>query len=161
MLGDRRERFLQNARDFAYMDIGNGEKALFYHPATPPKGLASIIPTPPRFVVPGSQRRHLLELFHSSHFGGHSGVKRTLGKLQARYYWPKMYQDVTNHISCCETCQQIKAEHHPTKEHPGIIPFPSEPWELVSLDYAGPFPGTKDVNTAAISSWRSIISRAT
>ncbi len=53
-----------------------------------------------------------------------------------------MYQDFANHVGRCEICQQIKAEHHPSKEHPGLIPFPSEPWELVSLDYAGsgPFP---------------------
>ncbi len=52
-LGDRRDRFLQHAMNFAFLDIGNGEKAIFYHPITPPKGSASLIPVPPRFVVPG------------------------------------------------------------------------------------------------------------
>ncbi len=90
VLGNRRDRFLQHAMNFAFLDIGNGEKALFYHPITLPnyKGLASIIPVSPRFVAPGSYRRHLLELFHSSPFGPgrhvYSGLKRTLGKLVRR-----------------------------------------------------------------------------
>jgi hypothetical protein len=43
----------------------------------------------------------LLEEYHSSPFGGHSGIKATVSRLSAVFYWPEMYLDVKNFIKNC------------------------------------------------------------
>jgi len=85
-----------------------------------------------------------MELFHSSPFGGHSGIKRTLRKISGRYYWPTLFPDVTSFVAECSTCQQVKAEHHRQQVDLGRRPPPTEPWEMISLDYAGPFEPCED-----------------
>ena len=39
-------------------------------------------------------RQHLLQEFHSSPIGGHSGITRTMARMTEQFYWPDMKQDV-------------------------------------------------------------------
>jgi hypothetical protein len=50
----------------------------------------------------------LLEEFHSSPFGGHSGIHKTWGRIKENVYWHGMKEDVTNFINSCQVCQQTK-----------------------------------------------------
>jgi hypothetical protein len=131
-------KFIRQCKHYALQEIQTGRKALFYYPSDPRGGISTVAPAPPRFVVPPSYRRHLLELFHSSPFGGHSGITRTLRKISARYYWEGLYSDVTAWISQCLICQKAKAEHHKIKQTTGRIPDATEPWQVISIDFAGP-----------------------
>ncbi len=42
-----------------------------------------------RLVVPKNRRTNLLSLVHSSPFSAHLGRKRTLERLNRRFYWPR------------------------------------------------------------------------
>ena len=130
-----RAHLMRKAANFQLQDVGAEQEALFYYPAAPRRAAALL---PPRLVVPQAYRRHILELFHSSPFGGHSGITRTLRKISARYFWDTLYPDVVTYLKNCQHCQTTKAERHVPQLPTGRIPDPSEPWEVVSMDFAGP-----------------------
>lgn len=48
------------------------------------------------------------EEFHSSLLGGHSGIRRTFGRLQENVFWESMRKDVTEFVRNCVICQQMK-----------------------------------------------------
>jgi HPt (histidine-containing phosphotransfer) domain-containing protein len=50
----------------------------------------------------------LLQEFHSSPIGGHAGITRTMARLKAQFYWPKMQEDVKAFVQRCVICQQAK-----------------------------------------------------
>ncbi|KAK2407034.1 hypothetical protein QL285_042695 [Trifolium repens] len=77
----------------------------------------------------------LLEEFHSSPIGGHSGIQKTLGRLKENVYWEKMKDDVTTFVNACTICQETK---HPTHLPYGLLqplPIPAGVWEDISLDF--------------------------
>jgi hypothetical protein len=57
-------------------------------------------------------KQALLEEFHSSPVGGHSGVHRTFGRLQENVFWHGMRKDVADFIKSCLVCQQTKPVNH-------------------------------------------------
>lgn len=46
--------------------------------------------------------------FHFSSMGGHSGIKATLARLSATFYWPRMHKDVKQFVNQCSICQLHK-----------------------------------------------------
>lgn len=46
----------------------------------------------------------LLEEFHSSQLGGHSGINKTYGRLQENVHWVGMKEDVTSYVNSCIIC---------------------------------------------------------
>jgi transposase InsO family protein len=141
-----RARLVRQSRNFALLENDDKVRALFYHPTASTRGLSALVQTPPRLVIPKGFRQQLMHLFHSSPFGGHSGVKRTLGKIAARYYWNTLYGDVTHFVTSCQICQQVKHQRHIAEQRTGRLPDPMEPWEVVSLDYIGPLPEDQGFN---------------
>ncbi|GAU15122.1 hypothetical protein TSUD_08600 [Trifolium subterraneum] len=59
-----------------------------------------------------SFKQILLEEFHSSPVGGHSGVHRTFGRLQENVLWNGIRKDVTEFVKSCVVCQQTKPATH-------------------------------------------------
>lgn len=96
-----------------------------------------------RVVIPAMatnlQKRLLLE-YHSSPVGGHTGVARTLSRIQANFFWPSMKNDVQKFVSECMVCQQAKhSQLHPA----GLLqplPIPQQIWEDISMDFVTRLP---------------------
>lgn len=134
-----RTQFTRRAASYQLVDVGLDRKGLFYYPSAP---RASVFASrlPPRFVVPSDYQEHIMNIFHSSPFGGHSGITRTLRKISARYYWTTLYPDVVKYVSTCDQCATSKHERHRPALPTGRLPDPAEPWEVVSIDFAGPLP---------------------
>jgi hypothetical protein len=63
-------------------------------------------------------KNQLLESFHKYAFGGHSGERATLKRLQLIFYWPKMQQLVKAYVQTCPICQKNKSENTP---YPGLL----------------------------------------
>jgi hypothetical protein len=79
----------------------------------------------------------------TSLFGGHSGVKVTLKKIQQSFYWPKLSQFITEKIATCPICQISKSEHVP---YPGLLhplPIPTQKWADVSMDFIQGLPKSR------------------
>lgn len=65
------------------------------------------------FVPSNSSLKNvMLEEFHSSPLGGHSGISKTYGRLKENVYWEGMKNDVVDFVKACHTCQQIKNTTH-------------------------------------------------
>lgn len=67
-------------------------------------------------------KKQLLDSFHMSALGGHSGERATYPSLKLIFYWPKMNQHVKEYVKACLICQKNKVEHTP---YPGLLkPLP-------------------------------------
>lgn len=77
----------------------------------------------------------LMEEFHSSLLGGHSGIAKTLGRLKDNVYWEGMHKDVTTFVRACLICQQTKIPTHLPYRLLQSLPIPENIWEDVSLDF--------------------------
>lgn len=77
----------------------------------------------------------LLEEFHTSLLGGHSGISKTYGRLKENVYWEGMKHDVTKFVQSCQICQQTKASNHSPFGLLQPLPVPQGIWEDVSLDF--------------------------
>lgn len=49
-----------------------------------------------QLVLPVQRRRTVLEVAHNILMAGHLGKKKTLDRIQQRFYWPSMFHDVSN-----------------------------------------------------------------
>ncbi|CAI5797168.1 gypsy retrotransposon integrase 1 [Podarcis lilfordi] len=89
-------------------------------------------------VVDPERRRQVFLESHFSEIGNHLGQKKTVHRIQSRYYWLGIVKDVVDWIKMCETCQNT--EHNKSlskKTRPVKV---ESPWEVLGLDVYGPFP---------------------
>ncbi|GJS46567.1 retrotransposon gag domain, retroviral aspartyl protease [Tanacetum coccineum] len=105
-----------------------------------------------RMVVPDVRdlRRKLLHEAHATPVGGHGGFLKTLKRLSAQYFWPKMKQDVRTFVQQCLTCQQQKYE---TLSPGGLLqplPIPTHIWEDISMDFIVGLPISNRVDTILV-----------
>ena len=100
------------------------------------------LPKPERLikqlVVPRPLRAQALQAYHDLLIGGgHQGFERTYHSLRNKYYWPKMYRDVYEHVHSCIECQQAKSK-------PSVTPAPLHPLPIADIfsrwhmDFQGP-----------------------
>lgn len=87
-------------------------------------------------------RLQLLENFHQSGFGGHSGAKATYQRIKRVFCWPHLKQMVQNFVAECPICQLVKVEHvHPA----GLLKplaVPDIPWSCITLDFIEALPNS-------------------
>lgn len=93
-----------------------------------------------KIVVPKDKRKFILQLHHDDVRSGHVGIYKTYWKIYNRYTWPKMRADVAKYISKCQVCAQHKPEQKPPAGLMGSRPEINRPWEMISLDFMGPYP---------------------
>ncbi|PNX64261.1 hypothetical protein L195_g053928, partial [Trifolium pratense] len=82
-----------------------------------------------------SFKQVLLEEFHASPLGGHSGIHRTYGRLQENVFWFGMRKDVVEFVKNCSVCQQTKPANHSPYGLLQPLPIPDRVWEDISLDF--------------------------
>nr|KYP39590.1 Transposon Ty3-G Gag-Pol polyprotein [Cajanus cajan] len=90
-----------------------------------------------RIVVPNvpAIQNQILQEFHSSPLGGHSGIARTFARVAAQFFWPGMNKDIKNFVQQCCVCQQAKTA---TVLPAGLLqplPIPTQIWEDISMDF--------------------------
>ena len=59
-----------------------------------------------RLVVPKTLIQSTIEQHHDTVFSGHQGIKKTIGIIKQRYYWPSLAKDIEDYISKCVSCNQ-------------------------------------------------------
>ena len=55
-----------------------------------------------QFVLPSDFHKRTLRALHDDIV--HLGMDRTFNLVQERFFWPKMNEDVQNHIHSCKRC---------------------------------------------------------
>lgn len=99
-----------------------------------------------KLCVPENLRARVLHENHNAVTAGHMGVAKTIARISRLYYWPGMYRDIAKYIRRCETCQQYKTSQQRKAWQMHFTPV-SQPWEIVSSDFMGPFPRSTKGNT--------------
>lgn len=93
--------------------------------------------------IKGNLRHQLLELYHHSPLGGHSGINATYVSISRHFYWPAMLQQVIQLVRSCEVCVRCKSEHVAS---PGLLqplPIPAKAWQYVTRDFVEQLPKSK------------------
>lgn len=84
-------------------------------------------------VVPAKIQQSVLELTHDA--SGHSDIKRTMDKLQGRFWWPNMLSTVTSYVQACQRCQE---DNRPTSRNVGkmeFMPTTDVPFSSIAMDH--------------------------
>ena len=88
-----------------------------------------------RIVIPASLRKRIIRSAHE----GHQGVAKTKALIRSKVWFPKLDFMVENLIRDCSACSAVVKHDHiqPLK----MSDLPDGPWQSLSVDFCGPFPG--------------------
>ena len=93
-----------------------------------------------QLVLPSVWVPDILYGLHDSIIGGHLGTRKTLEKVQHRFYWPGQRHDVEQWCSKCLVCNSPKSP--PKRRAPLEVSKVDRPLERVAMDILGPLPET-------------------
>ena len=98
-----------------------------------------------QLLLPHAYREMLFHHLHEAPTAAHMGRRRTLNKMQRKYFWHRMGEDITVWIRCCLTCQQRSIDSRPPRA-PMQLALAGEANEKIALDIMGPFNRSADGN---------------
>ncbi|KAJ8400066.1 hypothetical protein AAFF_G00401050 [Aldrovandia affinis] len=99
-------------------------------------------------VIDAERKRKVFLDCHFSDIGHHLGQKKTVNRIQSKYYWLGIVKDVVDWIKLCETCQHTERNKNMSRV---VRPLKVEaPWELLGIDVFGPFPETSRGNAYVV-----------
>ncbi|WVZ22625.1 hypothetical protein V8G54_001169 [Vigna mungo] len=87
----------------------------------------------------------ILNEFHSSPVGGHSGFLRTYKRIAANLYWTGMKKMIQEFVKACDVCQQQKYEATSPAGLLQPLLIPDRIWEDISLDFIKGLPKSKEI----------------
>ena len=98
-----------------------------------------------RLCVPDDKelKKKLLSEAHNTVFTMHHGGNKMYQDLKQFYWWKGMKRDVTEYVSKCLTCQQVKAEHQVPTGLLNPLPIPQWKWDNITMDFVSGFPLTQ------------------
>lgn len=101
-------------------------------------------------VVCDNRKIDILKQFHDDVTAGHMGVGKTAMRIKANYFWPGVDSDVRKYVRKCEICAANKVPNTFAKPPMGKQRFVSQPWQIISMDFLGPYPRSKNGNTTML-----------
>ena len=98
-----------------------------------------------RLCVPCDKelKKKLLFAAHNTVFTMHPGGNKMYQDLKQQYWWKGMKRDVTEYVSKCLTCQQVKAEHQVPTGLLNPLPIPQWKWDNITMDFVSGLPLTQ------------------
>jgi exodeoxyribonuclease III len=117
----------------------NSENGALYH-VVKKLDIDKIDRTLQRLVVPNSLKRSVIQRAHGL---VHSGVKRTLRMISARYFWSNMVEDITRWCSCCLICRKRKTTRPWGDGIPKTMPC-TRVLQRVAMDLMGKLSNSND-----------------
>jgi len=76
-----------------------------------------------------------MEAEHDSRMAGHFETYKTIGRVRANFYWPKMDEQITEYVRSCDICQHNKVIRHKKYGLLEPIDVPMRPWTSISMDF--------------------------
>ena len=81
-----------------------------------------------------SMHEGLGDTLESTSMVGHEGQNKTRDKITARYFWPKITEQVAQYISACPACQKAKLS----------ACLPNKIWTQIGIDLMGTLKETEE-----------------
>jgi transposase InsO family protein len=95
-----------------------------------------------RVVAPQSMKVQLIKYFHSIASAGHLGVTKTMSRLQERFWWKKMRNDISNFIRDCPCALRKLSDRTKAGK---LQSFQSQKFlDCVGIDLVGPLPKSRE-----------------
>ena len=95
-----------------------------------------------RLVLPESILPQVIKETHTGFMGAHLGIRKNYATLQRLYHCKGMYAQTVKFIESCEKCASTNTR---SQQPPlGEIPIPNYPFEVLAIDFCGPFPESQD-----------------
>jgi len=90
-----------------------------------------------RWYIPKDEglRQTMIEAEHDSKIAGHFGTYKTIGRVRANFYWPKMDENITEYVRSCDICQRNKVIRHKKYGLLESLEVPMRPWTAISMDF--------------------------
>jgi len=115
------------------------------------KSLRVALLNPVNVIKINKEKEAILSTFHDDPIqGGHTGITKTLAKVQRHYYWKNMSKDIKEYIKKCPKCQKSKTTKH-VKTPLTITETPQRAFDIVILDTFGPLPKSNNGNEYAVT----------
>ncbi|KAG8503648.1 hypothetical protein CXB51_001631 [Gossypium anomalum] len=97
-----------------------------------------------RICVPKNDEliRKILQEAHSSSLSIHPGSTKMYNDLKKLYWWVGMKRDISEFVSRCLICQQVKAEHQVPSGLLQPVLVPEWKWDRVTMDFVTGLPLT-------------------
>lgn len=92
----------------------------------------------------------VLQAFHSSGPGGHSGITATYHKVKGLFAWLGMKQGIKDYVSKCQVCQQPKSKHFKLPSLLQPLPVPSQARHTISMDFIEGLPKSQKYDTILV-----------
>lgn len=93
-----------------------------------------------KYYPPTQERDETIRIVHEP---AHLGYNKTLNALKEKYYWPSMAKDTKRYCRACLPCKTAKSPNiNSTPPMGSQKRFCDHPWQLITLDYVGPFPAS-------------------
>ena len=109
-----------------------------------------------RVVIPAPLQERILPDLHT----GHPGVVRMKALARSFVWWPGIDQHIERLCCDCDGCQANASAPPKAPLHPWE--WPSQPWQRLHIDFAGPFHGTMWLIVVdAHSKWPEVIPMTT
>ena len=84
-------------------------------------------------------KKKLLCEAHNTVYTMHPGGNKMYQDLKQHYWWKVMKRDVTEYVSKCLTCQQVKAEHKVPTGLLNPLQIPQWKWDNITMDFVSGF----------------------
>ena len=94
--------------------------------------------TTSQLVVPWSLTDRVMTLAHESLMAGHLGIRKTIDRVVAEFFWPGVCGDVTRFCKSCDICQRTVQKGRVAKVPLGRLPLIDTPFKRVAVDIVGP-----------------------
>ncbi|KAK3752978.1 hypothetical protein QZH41_005134 [Actinostola sp. cb2023] len=107
----------------------------FYHIRQELYEVDGVILRDNKIIAPTRLQRKIVKTAHKL---GHLGITKTKQMLREKYWFPSMNNLVEQIIGQCFECQVTVKDQR--KEPVKASTIPSEPWEVISIDFGGPYP---------------------
>jgi hypothetical protein len=92
----------------------------------------------------------LINAFHNSAMGGHSGVLPTYHRLKRLFSWSGMKQSVEDFVRQCAVCQQAKHAHTRPAGLLQPLPIPDGIWRDLTMDFVEGLPTSNGANVIMV-----------
>jgi len=90
-----------------------------------------------RWYIPKDEgvRRTIMEAEHDSKITGHFGTYKTIGRVRANFYWPKMEENISEYVRSSDICQCNKVIRHKKFGLLEHLEVPMRALTAISIDF--------------------------